>query len=69
MNLDWGLDMSAAVEYGRMQDQLYPLQVDVDDVYPTELLDALRSRGHNVTGKLCANSRIDPPLTLAQSWT
>jgi len=48
-NLDWGLDVSAAIEYGRMQDQLYPLWVDVDDVYPEEFLRVLRDKGHNIT--------------------
>ncbi|THH27848.1 hypothetical protein EUX98_g6344 [Antrodiella citrinella] len=49
MNLDWGMDASAAVEYGRMHDQLFPLEVDVDNVYPAEYLDSLRERGHNIT--------------------
>ncbi|KAH8083772.1 gamma-glutamyltranspeptidase [Cristinia sonorae] len=48
-NLDWGLDASAAVEYGRMHDQLYPPYVDVDSVYPEKALEGLRSRGHNIT--------------------
>lgn len=52
INLDLGLDISQAVEYGRLHDQLYPLDVDADDTYPPELIDALRGRGHNVTGDL-----------------
>jgi gamma-glutamyltranspeptidase/glutathione hydrolase/leukotriene-C4 hydrolase len=52
LNLDLGLDISQAVEYGRLHDQLYPLDVDADDTYPPELIDALRERGHNVTGDL-----------------
>ena len=50
-NLDWGMDISAAVEYGRVQDQLYPLWVDIDDVYPEQFMDGLRSRGHNLTSE------------------
>lgn len=58
MNLGWGMDASAAVEYGRMHDQLYPLFVDIDDVYPTEHVDSLRNRGHNVTSESIVYSVI-----------
>ena len=51
VNLDWGLDASAAVEYGRVHDQLFPTFIDADNVYPEELLDGLRDRGHNVSGR------------------
>lgn len=50
LNLDWGMNVSEAIEAGRVHDQLYPLQVDVDDVVPNYLSAALRDRGHNVTG-------------------
>jgi len=51
LNLDWGMDASESVEFGRLHDQLYPTLVDVDSAaYPGPLLDALRHRGHNVTG-------------------
>lgn len=49
LNLDWGLDVSEAIEYGRVHDQLFPTFVDADNVYPSDLLDALRTRGHNVS--------------------
>jgi len=49
VNLDFGLDVSQAVEFGRLHDQLYPVIVDADSVYPPDILDALRCRGHNVT--------------------
>ncbi|KAH7923720.1 gamma-glutamyltranspeptidase [Leucogyrophana mollusca] len=49
VNLDWGMDASQAIEAGRVHDQLYPLEVDVDDVLPADLIGALRARGHNVT--------------------
>ena len=44
------MDVSESVELGRLHDQLYPTLVDVDYTYPGPLLDALRQRGHNVTG-------------------
>ena len=49
----WGLDVSQAIEFGRVHDQLYPMGVDVDNVYPEEGIEALRERGHNVTGESC----------------
>ncbi len=51
LNLDWGLDASEAVEFGRLHDQLYPLTLDADDVYPSGILESLRQLGHNVTGR------------------
>lgn len=50
LNLDWGMDVSESVEFGRVHDQLYPSLVGVDNTYPSSLVDALRQRGHNVTG-------------------
>lgn len=50
LNLDWGMDVSEAIEAGRVHDQLYPLVVDADDTVPHYYLTALRERGHNVTG-------------------
>lgn len=49
--MHWGLDVSEAVEYGRLHDQLYPTYVDADDVYPPDLLKELERRGHNITGE------------------
>lgn len=51
LNLDWGMDVSGAIEYGRLHDQLYPTILDADNIIPTETLDVLREKGHNVTGK------------------
>jgi len=48
-NLELGLDLSEAIEYGRVHDQLYPLRLDADDVYPREIINGLRTIGHNVT--------------------
>ncbi|KAJ6625664.1 gamma-glutamyltranspeptidase [Mycena sp. CBHHK59/15] len=49
LNLDWGLDASAAVEFARLHNQLYPLAVDADATYPTDVLAGLRVRGHTIT--------------------
>lgn len=49
LNLDWGLDIREAIEFGRLHDQLYPLQT-LADTYPQDILEDLRRRGHNVTG-------------------
>ncbi|KAF8161066.1 gamma-glutamyltranspeptidase [Crassisporium funariophilum] len=49
LNLEWGLDISQAIEFGRLHDQLYPLVLDADDVYPKDIIRDLRALGHNVT--------------------
>ncbi|KAH9998449.1 gamma-glutamyltranspeptidase [Russula compacta] len=46
LNLDWGLDLGSAIEYGRLHHQLYPEWIETDDTYPRELLLGLRTRGH-----------------------
>jgi len=48
LNLDWGLDISSAIEYGRLHHQLYPEWIDADGTYPHELLLSLRTRGHRL---------------------
>jgi len=67
LNLDWGMDASEAVEFGRVHDQLYPLEVDADETYPRDALDYLRKIGHNVSGPssydslfLCAKLTTGP---------
>lgn len=50
--LDWGMDIQEAVEHGRLHDQLYPLEVDVDSTFPDTLVSALVDRGHAVSGEL-----------------
>ena len=50
LNLDWGLDIGSAIEYGRLHHQLYPEWVEADDIYPNELLLDLKERGHTVHG-------------------
>ncbi|OBZ68184.1 Gamma-glutamyltranspeptidase 1 [Grifola frondosa] len=49
LNMDWGMDVSAAIEYGRLHDQLFPQMMDADDVYAPAVLNALREKGHNIT--------------------
>jgi gamma-glutamyltranspeptidase/glutathione hydrolase/leukotriene-C4 hydrolase len=61
LNIDRGMDLSQAIEYGRLHDQLYPLYLDADDVFPQGILRDLRRRGHNVTGKFC-------PFVLQRCW-
>ena len=52
------MGVGESVEFGRLHDQLYPTLVDVESTYPKPLVDALRQRGHNVTGL--------PPLWIAR---
>lgn len=47
---EWGLDASSAVEWGRVHDQLYPLEVETDSTIEEDVVQALRDRGHNITG-------------------
>lgn len=44
------MDVSAAIENGRVHDQLYPLEVDADEIVPVTILNSLIERGHNITG-------------------
>ncbi|KAI9463549.1 gamma-glutamyltranspeptidase [Lactarius psammicola] len=48
LNLDWGLDISSAIEFGRLHHQLYPEWIEADDIYPSELLLDLKKRGHSL---------------------
>lgn len=71
LNLDWGMNTSKAVEYGRLHDQLYPQILEAEAIYPREILDTLRDRGHNVTGdprKLIIASQSGPnPPTVSDA--
>ena len=51
LNLEFGLDVSAAIEFGRVHDQLYPLYLDIEDTYPPAIIQGLHEIGHNITGK------------------
>ena len=56
LNVEWGMDASGAVEYGRVHDQLYPKQISADNILPKPILDGLVERGHNVTGAFDADA-------------
>ncbi|KAG1900607.1 gamma-glutamyltranspeptidase [Suillus fuscotomentosus] len=62
LNLDWGMDVSAAIENGRVHDQLYPLEVDADEIVPVAILNSLIERGHNITV-----SKIDRVAAVVQA--
>ncbi|GAA5912219.1 hypothetical protein JCM6882_005198 [Rhodosporidiobolus microsporus] len=49
LNLDWGHDLSAAVEAPRVHHQLLPDYVSVESTFRPDLLADLESRGHNIT--------------------
>ncbi|KAJ9108666.1 hypothetical protein QFC20_003365 [Naganishia adeliensis] len=49
LNLEWGMDVSAAIEAPRLHDQLYPALVTVETGFEQEFTDVLREKNHNVT--------------------
>ncbi|KAJ4483462.1 nucleophile aminohydrolase [Lentinula aciculospora] len=49
LHLLQGMDLLESVGHGRLHDQIYPPITVADNIYPADLLDALRERGHNVT--------------------
>lgn len=65
LNLDWDMDPSQAVEYGRVHDQLYPEYVGADNILPKPLLDDLRERGHRVKGAFGAEGLCLRPLAFS----
>jgi gamma-glutamyltranspeptidase/glutathione hydrolase/leukotriene-C4 hydrolase len=48
LNLDWGYDLSHAIEEPRVHSQLLPTYVSIESGTPPELIDALRMRGHKL---------------------
>ena len=48
LNVEWGQDVSAAIEYGRVHNQLLPEVVQVDSILPEEYVEELKQRGHMV---------------------
>lgn len=53
LNVDWGMDVSAAVEAPRIHDQLFPPVTDVESGYDSEMLGSLVKKGHNVICESC----------------
>jgi gamma-glutamyltranspeptidase / glutathione hydrolase / leukotriene-C4 hydrolase len=66
LGLNEGLDVSAAVERPRLHDQLFPSTVIVESSFTKHLVESLRDRGHNITGKPPAHP---PALTLTKVAT
>ena len=50
LNVDWGMDISKAIDHARVHDQLFPWVVDVENTIEAGVVDTLREKGHNVTG-------------------
>jgi gamma-glutamyltranspeptidase/glutathione hydrolase/leukotriene-C4 hydrolase len=48
LNLDWGMDLSEAIERPRIHHQLMPASVSAESTTDEHILDALRDRGHHV---------------------
>jgi gamma-glutamyltranspeptidase/glutathione hydrolase/leukotriene-C4 hydrolase len=67
LNLDWGMNLGESIEFGRVHDQLYPTRVDVDDTYPRPFMNALRQRGHNMTGLYLLNFPRGSPSVLTKN--
>ncbi|KAK4704934.1 hypothetical protein P7C70_g1271, partial [Phenoliferia sp. Uapishka_3] len=49
LNLDWGFDLGNAVEQPRVHHQLSPAYVSIESGFRPDLIEALASRGHNVS--------------------
>jgi gamma-glutamyltranspeptidase / glutathione hydrolase / leukotriene-C4 hydrolase len=58
LNMDWGMNLSEAIERGRLHNQLYPETTIADNIYDEGLLDALRERGHNLTSEFLSTNVI-----------
>ncbi|KDN44127.1 gamma-glutamyltranspeptidase [Tilletiaria anomala UBC 951] len=49
LNLDWGLDLSDAIEHPRLHHQLLPHEISVETGYRQDVLNGLMAKGHNCT--------------------
>jgi len=49
LNVDWGMDISTAIEHARVHDQLFPWMVEIENTIEAGVADTLREKGHNVT--------------------
>ncbi|KAF5348631.1 hypothetical protein D9758_006855 [Tetrapyrgos nigripes] len=59
LNLDWGMDLSEAIERGRLHNQLYPQVTIADSNYDEDLLDALRNPKKDARARAAAGS-VEP---------
>lgn len=48
LNLDWGMDISEAIERPRIHHQLLPTSVSAESTTNEHILNALRDRGHDI---------------------
>lgn len=51
LNVDWGMDVSAAVEAPRVHDQLFPVVTDVETGFDAGELADLVERGHGISSE------------------
>jgi gamma-glutamyltranspeptidase len=60
LNVDWGMDISKAIEHARVHDQLFPWRVEVENTVEAGVVDTLREKGHNVTGASRDGKEFEP---------
>lgn len=51
LGLDWGLDVSQAIEQPRVHDQLFPAVLQIESTFNKQETETLKALGHNITGK------------------
>jgi len=68
LNLDWGLDARQAVKYGRFDDQLYPTYLEIDEIYPPELITQLAERGQCYRLKYFCCKRFEEEWDSSRIW-
>ncbi len=49
LNLDWGYDLSEAIERPRLHHQLLPRELSVETGFSKSVVEGLKSKGHNYT--------------------
>ncbi len=54
LNVDWGMDISSAIEQARVHDQLFPRELSVETTINNEELRTLKEVGHNVQREFCS---------------
>ncbi|KAK3589113.1 hypothetical protein CHS0354_017077 [Potamilus streckersoni] len=54
--LKWGIKQ--AIDYPRIHHQLVPQRIDIDEGFPQIIIDGLKAKGHNITMKPSADSRV-----------